>query len=300
MDRYFQRLIRRVFGEYHKQTIQPSIRIPGNFYDPFEKTAVRPLQYHEFRTSRAHSLANHKERDLLERKLQKISKHKLPDIGPPEVSPKKSLRRVDVDGISSSINYKNFKQSKSKPTISSDRTFIETKIPEQRVKKKGTDIPLMNIEPPIAETVKQKNEPSGTHNSKKVVGQTYLKTITAKSEKPSTSVDQLFRKTEKKARDAERSMVKHANHYVPPERVEPIVKPSFTMTTPAFSNRRSATSAAKENRLSIGNLVVDVVPVNESFHRRSSSGVRKTQLQKQSKSSLSRQSANRCFGLGQM
>jgi hypothetical protein len=304
MDRYFQCLIRRVSGEFHKHTVQPHIRIRGNFYYPFENTAVRPLQYPESRTSRTHAPEDQKdttkEKGSSERKLQKISEHKIPAIGPPEVSPKTSLKRVDTERISSATNYKNIKQLKSKPTINSDPTQTKRKITKQQIEENDTHISLQNIEPPITESVKQEIEPTGTRNSNKVAGQTYLKTIAAKSKKPSTAVDQPFRRTEEKTGDVERSIVKHANPYVTPKRVEPIPQRSFTISKPSLSKRRSATRVGKKNRLSIGNLVVDVVPVSETSHRRSSSRVRKTKVQKQSKNSLSRHTANLRFGLGQM
>ena len=304
MDRYFQCLIRRVSGEFHKHTVQPHIRIRGNFYDPFENTEVRPLQYPEFRTSRTHAPEDQKdttkEKGLSARKLQKISEHKVPSIEPPEMPSQKILKRVDTERISSAINYKNINQLKSKPTINSDPTQTKRKITEQQIEENDTHISLQNIEPPITESVKQKIEPSSTRNSKKLAGQTYLKIIAAKSKKPSTTDDQPFRRTAEKTGEVERTMDKNANRYVASTRVEPIPQRSLTMTKPSLSKRRSATRVGKKNRLSIGNLVVDVVPVSETSHRRSSSRVRKTKVQKQSKNSLSRHTANLRFGLGQM
>jgi len=290
MDRYFQCLIRRVSGEFHKHTIQPSIRVLGNFYDPFESTAVRPLQYPDSKTKKTDSLADQKntikDKDPSERKLQKISEHKLPAIKLPEKSSQTSLKRVDKQSISLAISYENIKQPKTKPTITRDPTIAKSKVPGRPLEKK--------------EFAEQKGEPTHTRNSKKLDRITYLKTIAVKLNRPPTAVDQPFHRTEEKTGKVERSMVKHVNPYVKPKRVEPIPRRSFTQITPSLSKRRSATRAAKENRLSVGNLVVDVVPVSETFRRRSSSRVRKTKVQKQSKSSLGRQTANLCFGLGQM
>jgi len=309
MDQYFQCLTRRLSGKSHEHTLQPTLRVWYNFYDPFENIGVYPLQYPESKTKKTRLLADWKdtikEEDSYKRNLQEISEHQLSAIKPLEKFflekfPQRRLKRAGLKPISSAISDRNIKMVKSKPAIGRNPTQIKTEILKQSVKKKDSHIPLQNIEPPVAEMEKQTIKPYNTPIYKKPAGQTYFKVIFAKSGKPWTAPGQTFRRAEEKIENIERSMDSNGNHYITITRVEPITPHSFTMTDPPRSKRRSATKTGKKNRLSIGNLVVDVVPVMETAHKKSSSRVRKKTIQKQFKNSLNRQTANLFFGLGQM
>ena len=309
MDQYFQCLTRRVSGEFYKHTLQPTLRGWYDLYDPFENSGVYPLQYPESKTKKTDASENQKDTTKEEgsnkRNLQEISEYQLSAIEPLdefsfEKPPQTRLKPVGQKPISSVITDGNIKKEKSKPAIVRNPTQIKTEISKQPVKKKEGHIPLQNIKRPVAKMEKQTIEPPGTRTSKKPAGKTYFKVIAGKSGKPSAAAGRTFPPAAEKPENIDRSPGSNGNHYIATTRVEPIAQHSFSMNKHSYSKRRSGTKTGKENRLSIGNLVVDVVPVMETVHKRSSSRVHKEKPQKQFKNSLNRQTANLFFGLGQM
>ena len=284
MEDYFECLIRRVSGHFFPHSIQPPAVIRANFYDPFENTAVQPLQYPESRATHTPAAADHMEKAASDTRPPASDVPPLPVIGAPGASSETGPDRVEKGDRAFSVHPQLRVRSEPKLPVSTETDPAGRDHRERQVTRHEADPVRQPAVSLTAETGEQPGEPHGKSNS----------------EMPSTAVGRQLRATAEKSGTGVTSIDKPGSAPAPPHRVEPMPQVAVTPAAPPPSRRLRPPKAPGANRISIGKVVVDVVPAVESGHRKPPARIRRVRTPKQSLNHLSRQTAKTGFGLGQM